>query len=364
MYNQEQFRFGLEFEFQLARSADSHPVHHRELDFETLKSVVARSGAAVNDYMVIKYPGSSQRSTYLEGYDLIDGSGEFTSLDVKGVEISTPIAEDVLGQQEWLVTQFSDVQEHLSSVGLFGSAYGSHMTAYEYRGTRGGRTVLGWAAAETAMMTWGIHVNISFPDEIEDTLDRGLILANFERFGPALVVLSANTPIRGEGPWVHDGAPGVSERSYRRSFTRRPLYFRDDQHHRKEVTCFDLTPRLDLIRAYSSVCAGLMLNAGALDPQLESITDHNMREASAAGYDATFIDRHFQRTAAVALVDELLDRAEAGLESCSLDSSDLALLRTMHADRSVPADETLAAWHRAPSWPEFLNANRSLREGD
>ncbi len=130
------------------------------------------------------------------------------------------------------------------------------------------------------------------------------------------------------------------------------------------MTCFDVTPRLDLIRAYSSVSAGLMLNPAPLEPQLESVTDHNMRAAALHGYGATFVDRHFDAVPAGALVDELLDRAEAGLAGLAIDASDIALLRAMARDRRVPADSTLVTWQSTGSWPEFLDAHRSLREGE
>ncbi|WP_189165862.1 glutamate-cysteine ligase family protein [Sphaerisporangium melleum] len=344
---------GIEFEYQLV-SADGRPQHWKELSFPLLKDVIARSDAPSNDYMAVKYPGSDRRSFYLEGYDLTDQHGEIVDLHVKGIEISTPIASDVYEQQEHLVRHYGQMQSLLAEVGLRGSAYGAHRSREEYRGPRGGRGVEGWSAAETAMMTWGIHVNVSFPDDVEARLDRDRLRAKFDWFGPALVLLSANTPVRGDGPWTVDGVVGKSERSYRRSFTRRPMYFRDDQHNRKEVTCFDVTNRLDLIRGYSALVTGLMLEEGEFEYVAGPFADHNMRLAGLHGYRAPLLDRHFQPVNAGALVDNALDRAAKGLAGQGLDDEALAALRTLAAERRCPADDTLDAWHAQPEWNAFL----------
>jgi len=352
-YDPDAYRMGIEFEYQLV-SAEGRPQHWKELSFPLLKDVIAKSNAPANDYMAVKYPGSDQRSFYLEGYDLTDDAGEIVDLHVKGIEISTPIASDVYEQQEYLVQHYKEMQGLLAEVGLRGSAYGAHVSQAEYRGPRGGRGVEGWAAAETAMMTWGIHVNVSFPDAVEARLDRDYLQAKFDWFGPALVLLSANTPVRGEGPWTLDGVAGKSERSYRRSFTRRPLYFRDDQHHRKEVTCFDITNRLDLIRGYTALVAGLMLEGGDIEYVAGPFADHNMRLAALHGYQAPLLDRHFQPVDTGALVHDALDRAATGLAGQGMDSGPLDALKLLAAQRRCPADDTLDDWHTQPDWTTFL----------
>lgn len=352
-YDPDAYRMGIEFEYQLV-SAEGRPQHWKDLSFPLLKDVIAKSNAPSNDYMAVKYPGSDQRSFYLEGYDLTDDGGEVLDLHVKGIEISTPIAADVYEQQEYLVQHYEEMQGLLAEAGLRGSAYGAHRSREEYEGPRGGRGVEGWAAAETAMMTWGIHVNVSFPDAVEARLDRDYLHAKLDWFAPALILLSANTPVRGEGPWTVDGVAGKSERSYRRSFTRRPMYFRDDQHHRKEVTCFDITNRLDLIRGYSALVAGLMLEGGEIEYVASPFADHNMRLASLHGYQAPLLNRHFQPVDTGALVDDALDRAAKGLAGQGLDDVALDALRHLAAERRCPADDTLDAWYAEPDWNPFL----------
>ena len=359
-YDTEAYRMGIEFEYQLQALEDGRPLHWRQLDFEMLKGVIDRSNAVSNDYMAVKYPGSAQRSTYLEGFDFTDEDGEVLDLHVKGVEISTPVAGDVWGQQEHLVRQYTELQRLLADVGLRGVPYGGHSSLEEYVGPRGQRSIEGWASAETAMMTWGIHINVSFPDDVEAQLDRELVEAAFERFAPALVLLSANTPVRGGGEWVVDGVVGPSERSFRRSFTRRPMYFRDEQHNRKEVTCFDITNRLDLIRGYTSIVAGLALHGGEVDRQPVTVTDHNLRLTSVRGYDASLIDRHFRPVEPDALVVEALERAEKGLQSYGLETASLQPLRDLAARRRTPADDTLELWRSSRDWPTFLQAQADL----
>ncbi|MFE9552325.1 glutamate-cysteine ligase family protein [Streptomyces sp. NPDC006692] len=358
-YDPNAYRMGIEFEYQLV-DADGQPQHWKDLSFPVLKDVIAKSNAPSNDYMAVKYPGSNQRSFYLEGYDLTDERGEITDLHVKGIEISTPVATDVYEQQEYLVQHYEEMQTLLAEVGLRGSAYGAHRSTEEYRGPRGGRGVEGWAAAETAMMTWGIHVNVSFPEAVEAGLDRDYLHAKFDWFGPALILLSANTPVRGEGPWTVDGVVGKSERSYRRSFTRRPLYFRDDQYFRKEVTCIDITNRLDLVRGYTALVSGLMLEKGEFEHVASPFADQNMRQAAIHGYQAPLIDRHFQPVDAGALVDDALDRAAKGLADQGLDTSALDALRDLADRRRCPADDTLDTWYANPDWAAFLAQQADL----
>ena len=358
-YDPDAYRMGIEFEYQVV-DAQGRPQHWKELSFPVLKEVIGKSNAPSNDYMAVKYPGSDQRSFYLEGYDLTDERGEITDLHVKGIEISTPIAADVHQQQAFLVQHYEEMQTLLAGVGLRGSAYGAHASTEEYRGPRGGRSAEGWAAAETAMMTWGIHVNVSFPEAVEAGLDRDSLYAKMDWFAPALILLSANTPVRGEGPWQVDGVVGKSERSYRRSFTRRPMYFRDDQYFRKEVTCVDITNRLDLIRGYSSLVAGLMLEQSEFDVVASPFADHNMRQASVHGYRAPLVDRHFQPVDTGRLVDDALDRAEKGLAGHGLDTSALDALRDLADRRRCPADDTLDTWYANPDWSAFLEAHADL----
>jgi hypothetical protein len=354
-YDANSYRIGVEFEYQLT-DADGLPRHWQDLSFPVLKEVIAKSHAPSNDYMAIKYPGSDRRSFYLEGYDLAGEQGEIVDLHVKGIEISTPIAQDVLEQQAYLVQHYEEMQTLLAKVGLRGSAYGAHQIATEYQGPRGGRNAEGWAAAETAMMTWGIHVNVSFPETVEAQLDRDYLRAKFDWFAPALILLSANTPVRGEGPWAVNGKVGKSERSWRRSFTRRPLYFRDDQYFRKEVTCFDVTNRLDLIRGYTALVSGLMLESDAIDYVAAPFADENMRRAALDGYQARLLDRHFAAVEGGALVDDCLVRAANGLDSLGLDKQPLDILCSLADQRRCPADDTLQLWHADPSWAAFLDA--------
>ncbi|MEV4336993.1 glutamate-cysteine ligase family protein [Streptomyces sp. NPDC049590] len=358
-YDPNSFRMGVEYEYQLI-TADGRPQHWQDLSFPQLKDLIARSNAPRNAYMAVKYPGSDQRSFYLEGYDLTDEQGDITDLHVKGIEISTPIAADVYEQQEYLVQHYQEMQALLAGIGLTGSAYGAHATPGEYRGPRGGRGVEGWAAAETAMMTWGIHVNVSFPEAVEAELDRDYLHAKFDWFGPALILLSANTPVRGDGPWTVDGVVGKSERSWRRSFTRRPLYFRDDQYFRKEVTCFDITHRLDLVRGYTALVAGLMLEKGDFDHVASPFADHNMRQAALHGYQAPLLNRHFEPVDGGALVDDALARAAKGLADQGLDTAPLDALRALAEGRRCPADDTLDTWYAQPDWASFLRAHADL----
>jgi hypothetical protein len=138
------------------------------------------------------------------------------------------------------------------------------------------------------------------------------------------------------------------------------MYFRDDQHFRKEVTCFDITNRLDLVRGYTALVTGLMLEQGTFKHVASPSADHNMRLASVHGYQAPLLDRHFQPVDAGALVDDALDRATKGLADHGLDTKALNALRSLAERRRCPADDTLETWHANPDWAAFLSQHTDL----
>lgn len=334
------FKMGLELELMLT---DEHfnALHADSIPFSLGKKVIANTEAEHLDYLMIKYPGSAQLPYYCEGYDLFDNSGQFTDLDVKGIEISTPIAFSFPELIEHVQHYYKNIEESLRAENLRPVCFGTHPVDLDYEGQRGTRSVESWTAAEVAMTTFGIHVNLSMPLALEKNLDRENLYYKFNYAAPALVALSANTPLRRGKPWMVGSVIGKSERSFRRTFVRNVLYFRDDQNFRKEVTPFDMTHRLDLIAAYTAVCLGLMLDPSPFPWMPDTFAQMNIREVAKFGYAASISDRHFRYSPCADVVHDVLARATNGLESNGLDSAWIAPLVAMADIKRCPADDVI-----------------------
>jgi hypothetical protein len=350
------FHFGLEFETILTDDG-FRPLSHEELSFERLRDLVKATDMPSYDYLHLKYPGSDRRNYYLEGYDFTDDAGAFDGLDVKGVEITTPVADSIDECLRELTKLYGVLADVLHREGLRCSCYGT-FPGDDYAGRQGVRDEIAWPAAEVAMTTFGIHVNISLPDRLEADLDRRRVRFAFEYFAPALVALSGDTPVRPRPD--SDDPQFVSERSYRRSFTRRPMYFRDDQHYRKEITLFDMTNSLPLIGGYLAVCLGLLLDDQDVPFLPPSFADANVRAVAQHGYTATILDRRFRSTPVAELVDQAVERAAKALASHGMSTNPLEPLGELATARRSPADDTIARWRADPSMASLLRARAQL----
>lgn len=347
------FNYGLEYEV-LVTDRDFNLLHWHDLPYEMLRDVLLSIDVPPLDYLKTKYPGSSRMPYYLEGYDITSSEGAFKTLQVKGIEIATPIYHNIDDLMQGLKHLYGIVQKRLQQFGYNTSCFGTYPVDFDYEGPRGQRSPAKWASAEVAMTTAGIHVNLSMPDKLEEQLDREATLLRFQYAAPVLALLSANTPFRRGKPWDLDGRIGKSDRTWRRSFTRSTLYFRDDQRFRKELTIFDITNNPRLIAGYTAICMGLLLDTTEFPIVTQSISHENVRRVAQFGYSAQLIDRNFYPFDLDHMVDDVLSRALKGLESVGIDTSHLTPLFQLAAARRTPADDSWDAWLIKPEWPAFL----------
>ncbi|WP_445491540.1 glutamate-cysteine ligase family protein [Niallia sp. 03133] len=357
--NDNEFKMGLEVELMLTDKSYT-PLHVSDLPFDKMKNVLENTEGSSLEYLVTKYPGANSRPYYLEGYDFVNKSGEFTSLDVKGIEISTPIAFTISDLMDSFQVLYKNIQTSCLTEGMNCVCFGTHPAKLDYEGPRGVRGIQEWASAEVAMTTFGIHVNASLPLSLEKKLNREELHYRFNYVSPAFVLFSANTPFRHGEVWDLGNTIGKSDRSYRRTFTRDTLYFRDDQNYRKEVTLFDMTNSLELIQAYTALTLGIMLDETPFPYLPDTFSKHNIQEVSKFGYKANLVNRQFQKFKPEALAEDVLLRAAKSLDKYSLGSHYLQPLNELLKARKVPADFMLSDFNKQKDVKELFKSYSHL----
>jgi len=355
----DRFKFGWEAELMIT-DKDFNPLFGESMPFERLRDTLIAMPVQDVDYLYEKYTGSGLRPYYIEGYDADYDQDKTTRLDVKGVEIRTPIAfsiDDSVGSFE---TLYLDLQKKLRAQELELCCFGNHPFQKAYKGERGHRDVIGWASAEVAMTTQGLAINISLPDAMEAKLNREALNLRFSYAAPVMVLLAANTPFRKGELWKPAGRQAYSDRSYRRTFVRNTIYYRDDQHHRKEVTLFDMTNDLSMHAAYAALSLGIILSDAEVPVVPDRFSKENVRQAALWGYDATFIDRHFDAYRPQDVAKNVLNFAGQALDRHGFGAHYLEPLWRLAEGRKVQAQNTVDAFYTLGSIQDVLRSRTDL----
>jgi hypothetical protein len=311
-------------------------------------------------YLIEKYTGSGLRPYYVEGYDAGYEGDKVRSVTVKGIEIRTPVTFSINDSVNSFAGYYNKMQEVMERHDLHLTCFGNHPFQPAFKGNRGRRDVIDWASAETAMTTHGLVINISLPDKLEEKLDREKLNNRFSYAAPTMVLFAGNTPFRKGELWKPDGRQAFSDRSYRRSFVRNTVYYRDEHHHRKEVTLFDMTNNLSLFKAYEALSLGIILSDRDVPVIPDRFSKENLRRVTKEGYDAKFMNRHFEEVAAEVVARDVLDMCSKSLAHYGFDENTLAPLWNMVQARRMPAHDTIDAYHAGGSIQSVLKARSRL----
>ncbi|SCX35130.1 glutamate-cysteine ligase family protein [Agrobacterium rosae] len=355
----DKFKFGWEAELMITDN-NFNPLFGDTMPFGVLRDTLSAMPVPDIDYLLEKYVGSGLRPYYIEGYDADYYEDRTTRLDVKGVEIRTPITFSIEDSVRSFETLYKDLQKRLRLLDLEVCCFGNHPFQKAYIGARGHRDIIGWASAEVAMTTQGLAINISLPDALEVDLDREALNLRFSYAAPVMVLLAANTPFRKGELWRPSGRQAYSDRSYRRTFVRNTIYYRDDQHHRKEITLFDMTNDLAMHVAYAALSLGIVLSKEPVPVVPDRFSKENVRQAALLGYDAVFIDRHFDVSAPQDVASRVLTLAGVALEHHGFGAHYLAPLWRLVEAREVQAQNTLDAFHELGSIQGVLRSRANL----
>ncbi|MCO8310853.1 MULTISPECIES: glutamate-cysteine ligase family protein [Pseudomonas] len=357
--NSDKFKFGWEAEVMVT-DHDYNPLFGDKMPFEILRDSVNSITNESADYLVEKYTGSGQGPYYLEGYDT-ETSGKVASrVDVKGVEIRTPIDFSIEQSVQSFERLYNSLQAKVSKAGLRLCCHGNHPFQPAYVGEKGERDLIGWSSAEVAMTTQGLAINISMPDDRENALDRLALDLRFSYAAPVMVILAANTPFRLGELWTPMGVQAHSERSYRRTFTRNTIYYRDDQHHRKEITLFDATNDLRMHAAYAALSLGIILSDAEFPILPDRFSKENIRRVAQFGYDAVLVDRNFGEFNPADAVSMVLGAAAAALTRNGFNADLLNPLWALRDQRITQAQRTVERYLQLGSIQNVLRENSEL----
>lgn len=355
----KEFKFGWEVEIMLTDN-NYTPLFGDNLPFSLVQDVLSSIKTEEFTYLKEKYIGSGLTPYYIEGYDAELVNNTVRNVIVKGIEIRTPISFSIEESISLFEYYYNKAAISMEKKGLRLSCFGNHPFQPAFKGDRGNRSVIGWASAEVAMTTHGLVINISLPDDLEIHLDRESLNNRFAFSAPAMVLLAGNTPFRLGELWRPHGDPAISDRSYRRSFVRNTVYYRDDQHYRKEVTLFDMNNDLSLYSAYAAMSLGIILSFEELPVIPDRFSKENVRRVALHGYDAQLVDRHFDSLSPAEVAEKTLSVSARALTRHGFSEALLNPLWRLLSARKTPAEALIRSHENGASLISLIKSKSTL----
>jgi hypothetical protein len=357
--NKEKFKFGWEVELMVT-DKDYNPLFGDDIPFEIIQDTINTVQVNEIPYLKEKYKGSGLFPYYVEGYDAGYENNKVRDVTVKGIEIRTPIDFSIEDSVKSFQNYYNKMQKVIEGKGQHLTCFGNHPFQPAFRGDRANRDLINWASAETAMTTHGLVINISLPDDLESTLDREKLINRFSYAAPAMILFAGNTPFRKGELWMPEGQQGYSDRSYRRSFVRDTIYFRDDQNHRKEVTLFDMTNDLNMYAAYAALSLGIILSNKEIPYIPDRFSKENVSRVSRFGYKASLIDRHFDVISPEDVAENVLNMCSESLAKYGFDVGLLEPMWTLWSKKELPAENTIREYYKSGTIQSILKARTQL----
>lgn len=357
--NQDKFKFGWEVELMVT-DQNYNPLFGDAIPFEFIQDTLNTVQVNEISYLKEKYEGSGLFPYYVEGYDAGYENDKVRNVTVKGIEIRTPIDFSIEDSVESFRSYYDKMQEAVEAKGLHLTCFGNHPFQPAFKGERAKRSLIDWTSAETAMTTHGLVINISLPDELENKLNREQLINRFAYAAPTMILFAGNTPFRKGELWKPEGQQGYSDRSYRRSFVRDTVYFRDDQNNRKEVTLFDMTNDLNMYAAYAALSLGIILSDKELPYIPDRFSKENVSRVSRFGYQSALLDRHFDTMSPADVAETVLTFCAESLTKYGFNAQLLQPLWVLLNKRELPAETTLREYSQSGSIKSILKSRTQL----
>jgi carboxylate-amine ligase len=355
VHTRQGFRFGLESEYLLVEAATFRPLGYRELSFAELDAALVSIPIADLPPTGDLQPTPPHRKVmpfYVEGYHVPDDATEGAQVIPKGIEIRTPPCGSIAQTLELLATLHERLQEGLARYGYRAVALSHHPLEDAFEGPQGKRTFERWQWCMQAMLTYGPDVNISLPPALAARLNTPDLFAKVNYYAPALAAMSLASPIHRGKPWVVNGRPGRSVRTYRRSLSGPALRVHPGHGGRLEFKSFEMSPRLGDFHAYLLLFLTLLLDGELTGRASNQSRVYDLGAVACRGLHV----RHVRERAA-----EVLEAARRTLPVWGFDPAPLETIARRVATRRVPADDILADWKRERSLPAVLRRLTGLQ---
>lgn len=281
--NDSEFKFGIEWEFPLVRTAEDRYADFDNTSFEELQSIIDELPEFPEDYPGLRIGdiGIKKKRWYIEEYERYDENGKYIRCDVKGVEIRTPVSHSIDEALNTLTHDRSLFSEVASKHGFrpVSTGFNPFKTEFipkpplnqwelDFRGQSPEAVT-----ANIHMLTQGPDISISKEGMSEDEVIDCAKKLTF--YAPYIAVFSFNSPFYAGKLW-----DGYSVRSFVRNPCRPSVlaFIRDKQKlipvkpsiteefriegeiGRIEFKAIDSVPDLKLLAAITALVKGLILD--------------------------------------------------------------------------------------------------------
>lgn len=325
------FHFGLEAEFIVRRASTGRPLHHSDLNFSFLNTVL--ESIPVDDLpalsgLELEPPHKILMPYVVEGYHVHNERGEKTDLLPKGLEIRTPVCTSLAQMLSVFIELYRRLEIAVSAVDLSLMSLSHHPVESRFVGPQCGRRYDFWQWAMEVMTTYGPDVNVSLPDELWAYLDLNDLHGKLNYYGPALAALTVGSPVLEEKPWQIRGVYGQSFRMYKRSYIAPAIEIHPHEGNRLEFKLFDMPRTLPEVELQFLLFLGLLLN-----PELKGRASHQTRIYDLGQVAIHGLDLDFVKTR----LGEFLERTPAVLESWGFKSDVWSSVARQLATGETPA---------------------------
>ena len=338
------FGFSLEAELLLVDAASFEPLWYRDLQFDHLCGVlesISLEGLPAMEGLPVTAPHRLALPYFVAGFEVRDRGT--VGLLPKGVGIRTPFLNPSECLETFDLLQ-KRLQKALGDVGYQAVAVPYHPVEENFHaGPKDGRPYEEWISAASAMLSYGLSLNLKVPAPlICELAPLSEIDERVNHYIPSLVELSLASPLYGGRLWMHEGRVGKGVRTYKQSGFEPVLVTPSEGCF--EFKPFEMSVQLRDLHAYFQLCMALLL-----DPDLKGRTNDARR-----ALDMSFVGMGGPDGNRQSRAREVLEGAFHILPKLGLDPAPLkALVGRLDSGR-VPADEIIESYRKSKSIPSVL----------
>lgn len=259
-----QFNFGLEAEFLFADKNTLAPLWYKDISFKTLDGLIQNislEGIPSLDGLDPEPPHQKLMPIIVEGYGLVNEKFETIDVLPKGIEIRTPVCQSIQQTLEVYETLYLRMKNELAKINVAPIALSHHPTCDNFKGEQNKRRYDFWQWAQEVMTTYGPDINISFDQQISESIFSNIddLEKKINYYAPAMTALTLASPFYLGKPWVENEHRGLSYRTHKRSIVAPPVEWHLKEDYRIEFKVFEMPTSSQEFEAYFLMTLGLFL---------------------------------------------------------------------------------------------------------
>lgn len=347
----QKFKFGLESEY-LVVSLDSYkPLWHQDLSFDLLNHIFET--IKIDDLpscagLDLEPPQTKLMPFVVEGYHLPDMDFQAKEILPKGVEIRTPVCQNISEALEVHKILFERLKKALNGYNYDLVCLSHHPTESKFSGPQNKRRHDYWQWSMEVMTTYGPDINVGIPEEIVKEISVEDLQEKINYYSPALSALSVASPFCNGEPWQYaEGKFGKSYRMHKRSYIAPPIEIHFDENNRFEFKIFDMPNSRIEIEAQILTFLLMIFNSDLKGRAVHQSRIYELGDVAKKGLQAEGV---------MGKLDEFFANAETILKEWNFDASSLEVFRKRMQTGMTPADDMLALYSKSKSLTEVLKS--------